>query len=61
LVQESVELAIAHIGRYNPELQQTLTAQVQAITTAARLPNQMIWVLSPRVVDYSKANWITAS
>jgi len=34
LVQESVELAIAHIGRY-PELQQTLTAQVQAITTAA--------------------------
>jgi len=29
LVQETVELAIAHIGRYNPELQQTLTARAR--------------------------------
>lgn len=35
LVQETVELAIAHIGRYNPELQQKLTAQLQAIATTA--------------------------
>ncbi len=35
LVQETVELAIAHISRYNPELQQKLTAQVQAIAAAA--------------------------
>jgi DICT domain-containing protein len=53
LVQESVELAIAHIGRYNPELQQTLTAQVQAITSAASTaqPDDLGAIVS-RVVDY---------
>jgi len=62
LVQETVELAIAHIGRYNPELQQTLT-QVQEIAAAARLPNRMTWVLlSPASWIISKpANWMTAS
>jgi len=60
LVQETVELAIAHIGRYNPELQQTLT-QVQEIAAAAAQPDDLGTIVS-RVVDYLKpANWMTAS
>jgi len=31
LVRETVELAIAHIGQYNPELQQSLTVQMEAM------------------------------
>ena len=53
LVQETVELAIADIGRYNPELQQTLTAQVQEIAAAAPTaePDDLGTIVS-RVVDY---------
>jgi len=36
LVLETAELAIAHIQRYNPELQQSLAAQVEAIATLAQ-------------------------
>lgn len=53
LVQETVELAIAHISRYNPELQQTLSAQVQAIAAAAPTtqPDDFSTIVSC-VVDY---------
>jgi DICT domain-containing protein len=52
LVLETVELAIAHIGRYNPELQQTLTAHLQAMTSiGAQQPEDLSAVVS-RVVDY---------
>jgi DICT domain-containing protein len=53
LVQETMELAIAHIGRYNPDLQQTLTAQIQKITAAyGTKPRDDIGVVVARVVDY---------
>lgn len=53
LVQEAVELAIAHIGCYNSDLQKILTAQVQAIATAALTaqPDELSTIVS-RVVDY---------
>ncbi len=53
LVQEIVELAIAHIGKYNPSLQQTLTAQVKDIVAAgdSPLPEDLSGIVS-RVVDY---------
>ncbi len=53
LVQETVELAIAHIGDYNPKLQQALTAQVQRINTAfGKKQRDDISVVVSRVVDY---------
>lgn len=53
LVQETVELAIAHINRYNPELAQKLTNQVQKIATATptNQANDLGTIVS-RVVDY---------
>ncbi len=53
LVQETIEIAIAHIGRYNVELQQKLLYQVQAITTLAPTaePDDLGSIVS-RVVDY---------
>lgn len=62
LVQESVELAIAHIGRYNPELQQTLTAQVQEIAAAAPTaqPDDLGTIVS-RVVDYLQTSELDES
>lgn len=53
LVQETVELAIAHINRYNPELAQKLTNQVQKIA-AATPTNQAndLGTIVSRVVDY---------
>lgn len=53
LVQETVELAIAHINRYNPELAQKLTNQVQEIA-AATPTNQAndLGTIVSRVVDY---------
>jgi DICT domain-containing protein len=53
LVQETIELAIEHVGRYNPELQASLTEQLQAIV--AEIPNVDRENLSPtvsRVVKY---------
>jgi DICT domain-containing protein len=53
LVQETIEFAIEHIGRYNPELQASLTQQLQAIV--AEIPNTEPENLSPtvaRVVKY---------
>jgi len=53
LVQETVEMAIAHIGRYNVELQQKLTYQVQAIAAEAPTaePDDLGSIVS-RVVEY---------
>lgn len=61
LVQETVELALAHIGRYNPELQRKLITQVQALATAPTVqPDDLNTVVS-RVVDYLHASELDAS
>jgi DICT domain-containing protein len=53
LVQETMELAIAHIGRYAPDLQHALRAQVQKITAAfGTKQRDDISVVVSRVVDY---------
>ena len=53
LVRETVELAIAHIGRYNPDLQEKLTAQVQSICAAfGTKQRDDIGAVVSRVVDY---------
>ncbi|MEB3336585.1 MAG: DICT sensory domain-containing protein [Leptolyngbyaceae bacterium] len=52
LVEEAVNLTISHLGRYNPPLQKTLQAQVQAIKTApVDRPDDVHQIVS-RVVDY---------
>lgn len=53
LVQETMEIAIAHIDNYNPELAQKLTSQVKEIVAAA--PNTQqddLGTIVSRVVDY---------
>ncbi|HEY9891303.1 MAG TPA: DICT sensory domain-containing protein [Candidatus Sericytochromatia bacterium] len=53
LVKETVEIAIAHIGSYNPELQQALTAQVQRISAGfGNKQRDDISLVVSRVVDY---------
>jgi DICT domain-containing protein len=60
LVQETAELAIAHLGHYNPELQQQLTAQVQEIAALSRQEHALcgsptanhLGETVARVVDY---------
>ncbi|HBB30365.1 MAG TPA: metal-dependent phosphohydrolase [Cyanobacteria bacterium UBA8803] len=53
LVRETLNLAIAHIGGYNQELQQTLTAQAQQITAAfGTKERDDLGVVVYRVVDY---------
>lgn len=53
LVKETMELAIAHIANYNPELAQTLTAQVQKIAANfGKKQRDDISVVVSRVVDY---------
>lgn len=52
LVQETIQLAIAHIGTYNPELQKTLTAQVQTIAANFSKQRDDISVVVSRVVEY---------
>lgn len=53
LVQETMELAIAHIATYNPELAQTLTAQVQKIAANfGKKQRDDISVVVSRVIDY---------
>jgi DICT domain-containing protein len=54
LVQETVELAIAHIHRYNPSLAQALTAQMQAISAQTHERDDLGAVVS-RVVTYLQA------
>jgi len=52
LVRETVDLAIAHIGKYNPELQQQLIALVNAIATDAPSDMDDLGHAVSRVVDY---------
>jgi DICT domain-containing protein len=53
LVQEVVELAIAHIGPYNPSLQTKLTQQMQDIlATSQRVPQQPLENVVAKVVTY---------
>jgi DICT domain-containing protein len=53
LVQETVELAIAHVNRYNPELGQQLKSHVQEIGALTRetQPDDLNSIVA-RVVDY---------
>ncbi|MGB7445334.1 MAG: DICT sensory domain-containing protein [Coleofasciculaceae cyanobacterium] len=56
LVQETVDLAIAHLGRYDSDLQQALTEQVQKITAAfGSKQRDDIGAVVSRVVDYLQA------
>ncbi len=53
LVQETVEIAIAHIQTYNPELAQKLTNQVKEIVaTAPNTEQEDLGSIVSRVVDY---------
>ncbi|MDX2211887.1 MAG: DICT sensory domain-containing protein [Oculatellaceae cyanobacterium bins.114] len=60
LVQETTELAIAHISRYNPALSDQLMAQLQAIKAQPQHPNELLGVstadrlgdIVSRVVSY---------
>ncbi len=62
LVEETVELAIAHIGRYNPELKQKLTAQMQAIAAAAPTAElDDLGSIVSRVVDYLQTSELDMS
>lgn len=55
LVQEAIELAIDHLGQYDPQLQASLQAQVQAIATAATTAQtDDLGAVVCRVVDYLK-------
>lgn len=51
LVQETAELAIAHIQQYNPELAKKLTAHQDTIQSSLGAPKHLNAVVS-RVVDY---------
>lgn len=62
LVQETVEIAIAHIGRYNPELQQKLLDKMQAIAaTAPAAPPDDLGAIVSRVVDYLQTSQLDTS
>jgi DICT domain-containing protein len=53
LVQEAVDLAIAHVGKYNPELQTQLQAHVQTIQAAApQADPQHLYSVISRVISY---------
>lgn len=51
LVRETVEFAIAHIGNYNPDLQASLTAQLQEMIDSTK-PRDYIGAVVNRVVNY---------
>ncbi len=53
LVQEVVELAIAHLGQYNPSLQSKLTDQMQAILTLRKtMPQEPLEKVVSKVINY---------
>ncbi len=62
LVQETVEIALAHIGHYQPELQSSLTAQMQKIADVAETAqaDDMSGIVS-RVVDYLQTSELNVS
>ncbi len=53
LVKETVQLAIAHINKYQPELANQLTAHLQTIQPQSATPEDLGTVVA-RVVDYLK-------
>lgn len=59
LVQETVELAIAHISQYNPSLAEQLTAQVQQISTTPVAARDDLGRIVTRVVDYLQTSELT--
>jgi DICT domain-containing protein len=52
LVQETIELSITHIQRYNPALAVKLTTQVEAIAAAQTEKRDDLGPIVARVVDY---------
>jgi DICT domain-containing protein len=53
LVRETVELAIAHIGQYNPKLQEKLTNQIkQIIAKSSSTPKDNLGEIVTKVVNY---------
>ncbi|MBD2020813.1 metal-dependent phosphohydrolase [Leptolyngbya sp. FACHB-36] len=52
LVRETMDLAIAHIHRYNPSLAEQLTAQVQDIAAQQSREREDLGAVVARVVDY---------
>ncbi|NER51465.1 MAG: metal-dependent phosphohydrolase, partial [Symploca sp. SIO1A3] len=52
LVMEVVRVAIAHIGSYDPDLQQALTTRVKQITASVTEERDDLGVVVQRVVDY---------
>ena len=53
LVRETVDIAIAHIGRYDPELQKQLMARVEDIATEAETADRDdIYTAVSRVMEY---------
>jgi DICT domain-containing protein len=53
LVRETVEIAIAHIGQYDPSLQQRLTAQLAAMTANfGQCQRDDLGAVVAKVVDY---------
>lgn len=61
LVQETVESAIAHVGRYNSELSQQLIAHVQAVTAAPTTQSDDLSAIVSRVVDYLQTSQLDVS
>lgn len=56
LVQETVELAIAHIGQYNPELQQHLTQQLETLKSVeGTRQRDDLGAIASRIVHYLQA------
>ncbi|HAZ44323.1 MAG TPA: metal-dependent phosphohydrolase [Cyanobacteria bacterium UBA11369] len=52
LVWETVELAKSHIGKYNPELEEKLTAQLKAMLSEGNQQPEDLGAIVSRVVDY---------
>ncbi len=53
LVRETVDLAIAHIGRYNPDLQAQLIARVEAISVESQSADRDdVYTAVSRVMEY---------
>ena len=52
LVQETIELSIAHIYRYDPDLATKLTAQVEAVVSAQTDQRDDLGPMVARIVDY---------
>lgn len=60
LVKETAELAISHIGQYNPELAQKLKAHKDAIQPRLATPEELSAVVS-QVVDYLQTGQVNIS